>query len=710
MAALRIVVACLVLGVAWLSPVETVDSDPAVALLGAQSLLDHGTLRLDPYADRDELAYDLADDYRIRHYRGASYPNAVGVSVVTVPAVWLANRLGWHMLDQRAEFATQNALSAFLCAWLFILLFRLCRVHLGEMESLAVATVATFGTSVMSTGARALWNTNVALVFICLALLHLMRRAAAERSPNLGYLGLLLVGAFLSRPSSAIFGVACLGYLLGDRDRRIVIAAGLALAAVVLVAVLPTTPWWPWMAAHYAPSRLGFHTSLGLGLYGVLGSPSRGLFIFSPVLALGVVGALWCARRLRRDRIAWLCMTWLVLSTLMVAVAAGKWWGGHSFGPRLLAEGIPALVVLGCLSWRRLGAEATRVRRSAAAVFAALAAVSIASHTGQGLFNPATVRWNQMPDIDTEPALALDWNFPQFLASAERLDARLDAIERREAERRRATLAPYSPGAPIAFDADQAIFLGWYPPEPDWRWSRGSRASVLLRLDQTRARSAHVVELLAGALGSQRVTVEINGEAVGTLTLDGFTPVWRVVMAPADLLRPGSANRVDLFISDPQPTATDNRRLGVSLRQLRLRPVFPRGTTVTYADDPYFAEGFSVAESGWRWTDGSRARVALPMGAADPTGEHRLEIETGALGTQRVDVSVNGVRVGRVVVTGFEPTVVALPVDGSLLEPDQVNRVTLSLPDAALVPGDARRLGLAVVSVRLLPPSSSPPG
>ena len=620
-----------------------------------------------------------------------------------VPAVWLANRLGWHMLDQQVEFATQNVLSALLCGWLFILLFRLCRLHVGEMVSLAVATVATFGTPVMSTGARALWNTNVALVFICLALLHLIRRALAERTANLGYLAVLLAAAFLSRPSSAIFGVACLGFLLVDRDRRVGFAAGLALTGVAIVAVLPTTPLWPWMAAHYAPSRLGFHTSPGLGLYGVLGSPSRGLFVFSPVLAFGVVGALWCGRAMRRDRIAWLCMTWLVLSTLMAAVAAGKWWGGHSFGPRLLGEIVPACVVLGCLWWRRLGEDAVRVRRRASALFAMLAAVSIAIHTGQGLFNPATVRWNQMPDIDTEPTLALDWRFPQFLASDTRLEARLDTIERRDADRRRVTLTAYPPGSPIAFDTDQAILLGWYPPEASWRWSRGGRASVLLRLERTPERLVHVVELLAGALGSQRVTVEINEAAVGTFTLDGFEPVWRTVVVPPWLLRPDRENRVDLVISDPRPTPSDGRRLGVALRQLRLRPIPRDGATVTHTDDPYFVEGFGVAESDWRWTDGSVARLRLPVGSADPTRDYRLEIETGAFGMQRVDVVVNGVRSGRVRVTGFEPTVVAVTVPGSLLEADGMNRLTLLLPDATAAPNDPRRLGLALVSVRLAP-------
>jgi hypothetical protein len=197
------VAATLVFGLAYYSPVETVDADPAVALISSQALIEHRTLRIDPYRGRSELAYELDLDYRIRYTDGAYYPNSLGVPILSVPAVWLANRMGLHMLDQTAEFTTQNFLSALSCAVLFVLLFRLCCMYLGGTASLTIAVVSMLGTSLMSTGATGLWNSDYSLIFVSLALLHLVRRqhSGVSRSSIL-YLGALLAVGFLCRPST----------------------------------------------------------------------------------------------------------------------------------------------------------------------------------------------------------------------------------------------------------------------------------------------------------------------------------------------------------------------------------------------------------------------------------------------------------------------------------------------------------------------------
>ena len=280
-------VALLIFALAYYSPISNAHADPAIALLAAQALIDHHTIRLDAYADGEDLAYDIATDYRVRSYDGNHYPNSLGVPILSVPAVWTANRLGFDMRDQLAEFATQNVLSALSCALLFVLWFRLCRLYLGVGASLTVAAISMLGSSAMSTGATGLWNSNYALLFTSLALLHLARRdRGAIPDLNLVYLGALVVVGFISRPSTAFFAVALLAYLLGEAKRWVALGAGAALVGTTLAVVLPALVPLPWMAAHYAPARLQFNQPLAVGLYGVLLSPSRGLAVFSPFLCV----------------------------------------------------------------------------------------------------------------------------------------------------------------------------------------------------------------------------------------------------------------------------------------------------------------------------------------------------------------------------------------------------------------------------------------
>lgn len=700
-----IVSAILVFGLAYYSPVESVDADPAVALIASQALIEHHTLRLDPYRGRSELVYDLASDYRVRHFGGASYPNSLGVPILSVPAVWLANRMGLDMLDQRAEFATQNLLSALSCTLLFVLLFRMCCMYLGGGASLTIAVVSMLGTSLMSTGATGLWNSDYSLIFVSLALLHLIGRqhGGVSRS-SLLYLGALVAVGFLCRPSTGIFGLAVLVYLLGEQDRRIVLSAAVALLAVGLAVAIPSLVPLPLIAGHYSPARLRFVNPLGMGLYGVLLSPSRGLFVFSPFLGVVAAGNVRYFRLLRRDRIFWLCTVWIVAHTLAVAMNQGKWWGGHSFGPRMLVDLMPAFVVLTCLVWQQVErSEPLKIRRLAMAAYLPLAMIAVATHTGQGLFNPATRLWNLSPDIDRDPELALDWRYPQFMASERLLEARWDDYERREVEDRRGRLNPYALGTPIPFDSAEVIFVHWYGPEDGWRWTRGDGASVLLRLPRIDPRRLHLLEILAGSMGTQRVGVHVNGVPVSEFNLTGFDPAWRLVAVPGSLLRSRAENTLELRVSDPSSTANDSRRLGVSLRQLRLAPLPTDFLEVTYADDPFFGDGFSEAEGGWRWTDGTQARLHYPVGSVIAESEYVLTIRARALGEQRIDLNLNGVSIGSTVVAGVELTSITQRFPGTLLLADQINRVELTLPDATTPPGETRRMALALVSFSIAP-------
>lgn len=704
--------ALAVFALAYFSPVHTEMADPAVALLASQALLDHQSLRLDPYVGRNDLAYDLETDYRVRRYAGAYYAQSLGVPLVSLPAVWLANRAGFDMLDQRAEFTTQNVLSALACAVLFLLLLALCRRYLEPTASLVVAGASMFGTSMISTGATGLWNSDYSLIFITASLLLIVARQDRGLSAYARTgLGALLVAAFFCRPSSAFFALAVLVYLLGEPRRQVRIAAAAALAAIGVAVALPGVVPLPWMAAHYSPARLRFSYPVGEGLYGVLASPSRGLFVFSPFLALVVAGAIRYFGALRGDRVFRLCVIWVAIHTLAVATNEGKWWGGHSYGPRMMIDVLPAFVVVTCLVWREVERVAPRGRRRGlATAYVVLAVAAIAVHTGQGLFNQATREWNVAPDVDRDPTLALDWRYPQFLASPAMLEARLDDYERRIAERRRASLPTYAFGAAIPHDSGAVAFTHWYDAEPDWRWTRGDHAEVTVRLPGTESSGLYVVQLSAGSLRPQQVAVAVNDVPVGVLEVDGFAPNWYLAVVPSEALHSFAANTFRLQVSAPFSTANDPRRLGLALRELRLAALSSDFPVIAYDADPYFGPGFSTAEQGWRWTDGTSALLSLPLGTVAEDAEHVLTVRARAYGEQRVGLSVNGVAVAPTRTVGGEVGAIEWRLPAGLLAPNRINRLELQLPDATSPPGDSRKLGLAVVSVTVAPASPAPAG
>jgi hypothetical protein len=175
---------------------------------------------------------------------------------------------------------------------------------------------------------------------------------------------------------------------------------------------------------YYALARFDRSYQVGRVLLGHLVSPSRGWLIFSPFLALVLLGGLFLTRCLARRPFYWLCLGWLAFHLAAIS-RIGHWWGGHSFGPRLLADIVPAAFLLTVL----VGQEVARIqsaslRRTILIAYLTLGLVAIFINSYQGLYNTSTARWNDYPNVDQYPEYVWDWRYPQFLASPSSLAAR----------------------------------------------------------------------------------------------------------------------------------------------------------------------------------------------------------------------------------------------------------------------------------------------
>lgn len=85
-------------------------------------------------------------------------------------------------------------------------------------------------------------------------------------------------------------------------------------------------------------------TNIPHGLYGLLISPSRGLFLLSPVTLLGVIASWNFFKERNRDL---LLVASLAFSGILIMSAYSLWHGGHSVGYRHI---LPSAIILGMLS------------------------------------------------------------------------------------------------------------------------------------------------------------------------------------------------------------------------------------------------------------------------------------------------------------------------------------------------------------------------
>jgi|GEM_PF-1505591 len=619
--------AALIFGLAAFSPVKNVNSDPYLSLLVAQAVLEHGTLRLDDY--QAELGLNVEENYRLIQVNDhLHYVYAPGPSLLAIPAVWIFNQLGRDMRLPDDQARLQLMLAAATCALAFGLAYRLCRLYLSSWNSLLAAALFTLGSSFMSTLGAAYWNLNAATLFNLLSLWLLARQAQRQPVPGQGlWLGLALLGAFSCRPTTAVFILLVLLYLLFSDRKLLAQTAVIACAGLIIFSLYALREYGLLLPPYYLPAGLGGLHQFGPGvttpitaaLLGLWFSAGRGLFTFTPalLLTLGVSAALW--RRLSQPRLAALALLWFLGHTLLVG-RFWNWWGGASYGPRLLTDMLPAFVLLTALAGQQALRLRAQPRRLLLASYVALSAVGIAIHSGAGLFNPYAHLINGgplPPQTDEEPVFLYDWRFIPPMADIDMVCARNKAYYARLLDQGQMPQPDYTWGAALgALQADNArslrtrpwweaapkmrkqaalplsgphatffpvilhlgrpmpaYFIGWTYQQGDVTWSACPQAAIWFWGGKPDRDVVYHLTLHARAYGTQTVHLALNDVPIGVLQFDDALSSQRLALDGA-LIQAEALNRLTFTLPDAAPVPNQTPlQLGLALQSLTLAPL-----------------------------------------------------------------------------------------------------------------------------------------
>jgi hypothetical protein len=368
---------------------------------------------------------DLTEYYPILKQQGfysIEYPDGrprtrypIGTALLVMPAVVVIARLfpQWAQrfpngMPRRAEqflASIIGAAASVVFYWLMLAQF--------ESQAIALASTAIFalGTSIWSTATRALWQHGPLVLMLVIAMLLLDR---ARRRPELiQYVALPLAMAYLIRPT-AIVAIAVLStYVLVFHrawfGRYLSWAMLIAFPWIVYNLMIYGHPVPP----YYRSSAFSIHSHFIVGMLTNLISPSRGLFVFSPVLLFAPSGFLIALHD--RERLPLhLAYGAIMVGNSIIIGAASSWWGGHEFGPRFMTDIIPFLVYFTAFNFRLPETFQRRAQIAVSAAIGLLALVSMTIHA-QGAIRYATWEWNYVPtNIDLHPGRAWDWSDPQF--------------------------------------------------------------------------------------------------------------------------------------------------------------------------------------------------------------------------------------------------------------------------------------------------------
>jgi len=615
------------------SPVSNSNSDPELTLVVSQAILEQGTIYLDAYQDRLALSRDFAG-YRASNTileQNGHYLNyfPLGPSLVAVPFVAAMHWLGYDMTRYQDNDTAQNRLSGLTVVVVMGLLFVLARCYASKWVSLALALVFVLGTGIISTMGTAFWTHNLSLPIFLLVLWLLARHEAGYSDTLHPYLiGGLIFLAYICRASAAAFILPLFLYLFLRLERpgrfqkpvryaflnhtplldllKVALTSALCLAVYFLWWRLETGQWFP---VYFSVSRFQVERSEPLvALAGLLISPGRGLFVYSPFLLLVLAFSLWLIPTLKPYRLLVLLGLWLGLH-LLIIVRAASWWGGASYGPRLLVDVLPAWFLLAVWGWQ-MGQHRLRPRTQHALLFLTvpLVAWSLYLNSYQGLFNPYLSQWEIEMHSSQKLQAFFDWRYPPFRASpalfcqrdadllAQWLSGPTPSLgtyewgqEMRPQQGINLSLSPlsgtplsapiplsYTLYLPLLSQPTGLLLTGWSPVVEGFSWSKCSQATVHLPLGAVDPARTYRLLWKGATIDRQTITLRVNDATVETFSWDVSPgqPEERTWLIPGSHLQSDQLNVITFDLPMARPASElDNRPLALAFFALRLEIV-----------------------------------------------------------------------------------------------------------------------------------------
>ena len=273
----------------------------------------------------------------------SKYPLVVPIVVAPLylPAVRYLDSVAWdpHIVDKVAR-VMEKLCASLIAATSVALLYLLLRRSSSLRTAVLLSLVYAFGTTTWVISSQALWMHGLAQLLIVATMLLITGRCTSPGVVAVGFLCALIAA---NRPPDAILAAALgfFGLRWAGQKWALFLLSG---AVPVILTVAYNMGTIGHVAGAYALSvhASDFNDDVIAGIAGLLVSPTRGLFIFSPFL-LFVPCLLFYALRERSARGLTLALC-AAMIVQVIGYAMVDWRQGIAWGPRWLTDMLPLLV------------------------------------------------------------------------------------------------------------------------------------------------------------------------------------------------------------------------------------------------------------------------------------------------------------------------------------------------------------------------------
>ncbi len=327
-----------------------------------------------------------------------------GMGVLALPFFAPFVLTGWDPLDLGLLVHGGHVVAATVEILATLVLWSVLRRFATARWSLTLVLLYFLATSVRTVASQALWQHSGVHLAVASALWLVLREEAVPLSRDLAA-GVMLGLGGVVRQTTALVALGLHGF---RPTRLFAMLVGVAIGIAPLLAYNDLAFGSPLEQGYGIKT---FATPIQTGLYGLLASPSRGLFVYTPyvIFALFALLKAWRWPGEVAGRLRGLSFAWIV--ALVLYAMYSEWWGGRVFGSRFLDDFAP--VLFAALAWgTSVGILGSRVGR---VVFALMAAWSFVLFQAAAFLYDKS--WDTFPvNVNDDPSKLFNWSDPQWLA------------------------------------------------------------------------------------------------------------------------------------------------------------------------------------------------------------------------------------------------------------------------------------------------------
>jgi 4-amino-4-deoxy-L-arabinose transferase-like glycosyltransferase len=362
--------------------VVNINGDTVPATFFPLSILQYHNLFFDQFG---QVAINANTDYGfllINSHYYSLFPVVTPVLVIPIYAVSfvLFHVLSIHLVGGNILLLAKTC-AAIITALSGVIVYLVCRELFSKRIALLSTFIYAFATSTWSISSQSLWQQGMGELLLILMLYFIVRNEKSESCTHIMALGILSGLFVFNRPPDALLVIPTVYYVIRFYRNH--------LNHYALAGIVSGLPFLLYNLLIFGTIFGGYSHDFHLYVFngnfvshylGLLLSPNVGLFIFTPVLILSVVGYF----RLKDIRNPHLASTLFVFGpviflTILTYSFFDGWFSTWCYGPRYLIGIVPVLIIYCALFFdATIKAPANRLQKlCAAAIIIILIAASV---------------------------------------------------------------------------------------------------------------------------------------------------------------------------------------------------------------------------------------------------------------------------------------------------------------------------------------------